>query len=199
MDLPQPCSYYMVIIITEKLGDTGPVGYVPDKHFPTSMKRKAEQNNYHRLLSNHHTYILELHVTEQLTEGPGEKCSNTIPSIYKSGHQRQTQPYRNLFTNVSLDSITRLAGKSISMFADHFMKLTSKAAASKFYLQCNYLLHKLSYQLLCCCTKEQYKYFQTYCIRCYVKNKLILETFLTSTTTKEFNTLIIQRIYFLLE
>lgn len=131
------------------------------------------------------TYILELHMTEELTEHPDEKYSNEFSSVYKSGCQHQTQFYRNLLTNVSLDSITGLAGKSISVFTDHFMKFTSKTAASKFYLQCNYILRKLCCQLLCCCAKEQYKHFQRYCIHCYVKNKFILKTFLTPTNTKE--------------
>lgn len=76
-----------------------------------------------------------------------------------------------MLTNVSLHSITGLARKSVSKLADHFLKLMSKTADSKFYLQSNYILQKLSYQLLCCCIKEQYKSLQSYCIHCYVKKK----------------------------
>lgn len=68
------------------------------------------------------TYILELQMTEELMEYPYEKYGK-FSFIYKSGRWRQIQFYRNL-TDVSLDSITGLPGKSISMFADHFMKLT---------------------------------------------------------------------------
>lgn len=149
------------------------------------QKGKLNKKNTTDYSRNVTTYILESHMTEELTKHPYKKYSNKFSSIYKSGCQHQTQFYRNLLTNVSLDSITGLARKSISVFTDHFMKFTSKTAASKFYLQCNYILHKLSCQLLCCCAKEQYKHFQRCRIHCYVKNKFILKTFLTWTTTKE--------------
>lgn len=64
------------------------------------------------------------------------------------------------------------------------MKLLSKTPMSKSYLQLNYILPKLSYQLSRSCIKEQNKHFQIYCTHCYVKNTFILESLLTTTKKK---------------
>lgn len=62
-----------------------------------------------------------------------------------------------------------------------FYEALSKTPVSKSYLQLNYILPKLSYQLSRSCIKEQNKHFQIYCTHCYVKNTFILESLLTAT------------------